>query len=733
VVVAIVAIGTAHAVGAQVALRGTVTDTTGKPIADATVSVADAYWQTTTRSDGSFELGLPPKTWLIRFRRIGFAPDSMTVTTPADPITIKLTPRTLELKAVSVVGERTPALGQTVTLSTVRQVPPLGEPDIFRAIMLLPGVSQPNELKGRIHLAGGSSDETGVRLDGHPLQDPFHLLGVLGAFNVAALERADVLIHHVPIDADGRLSGIISLESRRSAVPVTEAVLGLLSSGATTVRPEAFGGVTILASARVTYLDKFIKLLGHRTFGGDDITLLGYHDFLLRADKAWTLGSLEAITFSTNDHRGSSGSPFVYSWGETLWGLKGARTMGAWRLNGRVSFNRAGSDLPPNPRSTQQVRLRSDWTSGLLSLSRTSDVWMSTVGLELDARRTNQLWVSAPGDFFTPRAPRGFEGRQQQTLPALFGEVSRALAPGLSGTTGVHVTRGYGETFLAPRALLEWTFLGNHKVAFSAERRHQFDTELEEPSEGTGRQPLFLLSRPRVADVAAVALSNRVEKGGEWQIVSFAKRYKDRTSLVGDHRFEQTANLSTFPEFDRIPGYSVGVTGTITRRLGTRSLVQTAYTYQRTRERIDGVYTATEWDAPHALNVFATAPISRRWSFNVLSQLHSGAATTPVGVRVLAPDFTNRLFLPSRYVPGLRNSAHLTPYRRTDIGLRREWKRGKADLAFSFQAINVLAQTNAQEYNWASFFCAEAGKCAEAKPARSGLPILPSIGFEIRW
>jgi hypothetical protein len=42
-------------------------------------------------------------------------------------------------------------------------------------------VSQPNDLKGRIHLAGGSSDETGVRLDGHPLQDPFHLLGLFGA------------------------------------------------------------------------------------------------------------------------------------------------------------------------------------------------------------------------------------------------------------------------------------------------------------------------------------------------------------------------------------------------------------------------------------------------------------------------------------------------------------------------------------------------------------------------
>ena len=654
------------------------------------------------------------------------------VTMPAEPITIQLIPRTLELKAVSVVAERTPALAQTVTLSTVRQVPPLGEPDIFRAIMLLPGVSQPNELKGRIHLAGGSSDETGVRLDGHPLQDPFHLLGVLGAFNVAALERADVLIHHVPIDADGRLSGIISLESRRSAVPVIEGVLGILSSGVTTVRPEAFGGVTLLASGRVTYLDKFIKMIGVRTLGGDDVVLLGYHDFLLRADKAWASGNLEAITFTTNDHKGTTGSPRSYSWGETLWGVRGAHTMGAWRLNARASLNRAGSDLPPNPQSSQQVRLRSDWTSSEISLSRTSDVWMSTVGLGLDARRTNQFWAGSPSGFFTPRAPGGFEGRQQQTLPSLFGEISRALAAGLSGTAGAHVTRAYGGTYLAPRALLEWTFLGGHKVALSAERRHQFDTELEEPSEGSGRQPLFLLSRPRVADVAAIALSNRAEKTREWQIVSFAKRYKDRTSLVGDHQREPNADPS-FPDFERIPGYSVGVTGTITHRLGARSLVQTAYTYQRTRERLDGVYTATEWDAPHALNLFVTAPVSRRWTFNVLSQFHSGPATTPVGVRVFAPDFLNQLFLPSRYVLGLRNSARLTPYRRTDIGLRREWKRGKADLAFSFQAINVLFQTNALEYDWASFFCAEAGKCAEARPARSGLPILPSIGFEIRW
>ncbi|MGI8402666.1 MAG: hypothetical protein ACR2NS_13855, partial [Gemmatimonadaceae bacterium] len=212
-----------------------------------------------------------------------------------------------------MVADRTPPLAQTVTISTVRQVPPLGEPDIFRAVVLLPGVSQPNDLKGRIHLAGGPSDETGVTLDGHPLQDPFHLLGVLGAFNVAALERADVLLHHVPIESDRRLSGIISLESRRSAVPVSEGVLGLLSSSATTVRPGSIGGITILASGRVTYLDKALRLLGdHVNLGADEATLLGYHDFLLRTNKTWKTGSIEAINFITKDTRGVSGSPRSY-------------------------------------------------------------------------------------------------------------------------------------------------------------------------------------------------------------------------------------------------------------------------------------------------------------------------------------------------------------------------------------------------------------------------------------
>lgn len=209
-------------------MRGRATEAGGDPLAGGVVEVVSTQWSTQSRADGAFELSLPRGTWRLRASVIGYLPDTLSVTvggTAPAPLRFRLHPAPVELRGISVQAARTPALGQTVTRSTDRQVPPLGEPDIFRAVVLLPGVSQPNDLKGRMHLAGGSSDETGVRLDGHPLQDPFHLLGLFGAFNVATLERADVLIHHLPASIGGRLSGVVDLRTREvGAEPEHEAV-----------------------------------------------------------------------------------------------------------------------------------------------------------------------------------------------------------------------------------------------------------------------------------------------------------------------------------------------------------------------------------------------------------------------------------------------------------------------------------------------------------------------------
>jgi hypothetical protein len=370
-----------------------------------------------------------------------------------------------------------------------------------------------------------------------------------------------------------------------------------------------------------------------------------------------------------------------------------------------------------------------------LSVGRQNESWGAEGGTGIDVRSIDQMWTGSPEGFFTPRTPRDYAGKEDQTRPYGFAEVTRNVTSQLTGTLGARVTRMAGRSFLSPRALVARALTNDLKLSLGVGRRLQFDTELEEPSEGSGKQPVFLLDTPRIADVGGLSLRHE-HVSADWEIVAFAKRYKDRTSLNGNPRafMDSTGALPPeFPQFDRVPGRGYGVATSFTRQLGSRSLIQGSYTYQRAFERIDGAYSPTAWDTPHALNLFASLPISGRWTFNVVSQFHSGAPATPVSARIFSPDDALSPFLRPRYLPSARNSGRLDAYRRVDLGVRRASKRGKTEIAFSAQVVNIFARRNALEYDWASAFCAGSSACKTAKPVRTGLPIIPSLGLEIRW
>lgn len=113
-------------------------------------------------------------------------------------------------------------------------------------------------------------------------------------------------------------------------------------------------------------------------------------------------------------------------------------------------------------------------------------------------------------------------------------------------------------------------------------------------------------------------------------------------------------------------------------------------------------------------------------------QLRSGTATTPVVARILEP--LGPGFFTTRFIYGNPNSARLPGYRRVDLGLRRSWTSGTKDWTLSFQILNALARTNALQIDWDSYFVCRAGLfCGDNTVKRKGLPLLPSIGLEVRW
>src|SRR5688500_1129455 len=430
-------------------LIGRVVSVGGEPLESASLDVVGTYWRTTTRRDGYFALGVPPGRWSVRARRLGHVPVTTAIVgessgPAADTMRIVLSEAPNDLRGIVVTAEPAGAFVSTMTTETVRHAPALGEPDILRLLPMLPAVAQPNDVIGRLHFAGGASDEHAVYLDGHPLQAPYHVHSVLGAFNVAALDRADVLIHHLPSARGGRLSGAVDLESRRaSSDPTREAVVSLLSSSLTVTQPSLAGGVDLLTSGRVTYLDKVLReYVRNSGRTGDDLMLPSYRDGLLKLARTWESGwSLEALGYGSRDAWADSQEDSLdqpLRWGEALAGLRASYRGKRWHALARLSadrayagFRRTYDPLPDElvPTDTPEgirlefIDLTQRWTSGALELRRISRSWQAIGGLTLDERRTNQRWSGPRAeDLFKSAVPASYDARDHRTVVGLFGE-----------------------------------------------------------------------------------------------------------------------------------------------------------------------------------------------------------------------------------------------------------------------------------------------------------------------
>lgn len=727
---------------------GRVRDGQGAVIAHASVRVVSTEWRAITDASGRFVLRLPRGEWQLEVARVGYGSRIMRVRVPSSAMSeldIRLAAEPLALRGITVQARNTPPLGASVTTETVRQVPPLAEPDVFRAVTLLPHVTQPNDLKGRIHLAGGASDETGIRLDGHPLQDPFHLLGVLGAFNVAALERADVLTHHLPARRGGRLSGVLDLRTRRPRSPGEgEGVASLLAAGVTVNRPLPLG-LDVLASGRLSYLG------GVLTAFAPDAPTYGFRDGLVRLGRHIGAWRAEAVLFGTGDRfEAAPPTERTITWGEALAGVRLERSATRWRVLIRGSFNRsrldfgsgevvdtAGFSMTPSPDGAPMMHAVRDRATAAVEVGRVWRIARLTAGAEADVRKSAQRWRAHElvTEVLTPGTPPVFAGRSTQRVVSPYLEGSLAIGQGWSAGLGVRAPVHAGAVTVAPRAVVERDRAGI-RMSLALGRRVQFDAQAEEPIEGSITAPLFHLDAPRTADVLGAAVewpSLNLPAGGSarLRLEAFFKRYTDRPVLRSRGPEESRDEIGgMFPEFERVRGRAYGGSIAAVARIGDL-LLQGSYAYQRaTAEYQPGEWSPTSWDAPHMVKALASVPLGRGWIANVALRAHSGRAVTPVIARVFEPAGAGQLS--SRYLLGDRNSARVPPYRRLDLGVRHGGSMGPLEWTFAAQVLNLLNHTNPVGYDWPQYF-ARIHEGREPGGHRPGLPFLPSLGLEVRW
>lgn len=124
------------------------------------------------------------------------------------------------IREVEVLGHQSISSPESSQMSAVevpilqiQTIPALGgEVDVLKAIQLLPGVQSASEGTTGVYVRGGGADENLILLDGVPLYNVSHALGMFSVFNADILQNVTLYKGNFPARYGSRLSSVIDVE-----------------------------------------------------------------------------------------------------------------------------------------------------------------------------------------------------------------------------------------------------------------------------------------------------------------------------------------------------------------------------------------------------------------------------------------------------------------------------------------------------------------------------------------
>ena len=203
-------------------VSGYVTDIgSGESLIGAGVlSSGEAKTGVSTNEFGWYNVSLREGRTTIEYHYVGYEPRTISFDLNKDTvINVTLSPSTTLSEAV-VVARNNAGIRSTnmsaldVPISQVIKSPTLfGESDIIKFLQMLPGVQGGMEGTTGIHVRGGSQDENLVMLDGIPIYNIDHVLGIFSVFTPEAVKKVTFYKGAFPARYGGRISSIVDVRT----------------------------------------------------------------------------------------------------------------------------------------------------------------------------------------------------------------------------------------------------------------------------------------------------------------------------------------------------------------------------------------------------------------------------------------------------------------------------------------------------------------------------------------
>ena len=196
----------------------------GEPIPYANVTVEGSGQGGTTDLNGYFQISdVPVGLRTLTFSFLGFEAQSVEVRAyKGKPSSVKvfLEESTQLLNTVNIDVERAQKKVKVATAvvslspKNIETFSAGGDPDLMKALAVLPGVVTTGDQGGQLYIRGGAPIQNLVLLDGMIIYNPFHSIGFFSVFDTDILQSANVYTAGFGAEYGSRNSSVMDVTTR---------------------------------------------------------------------------------------------------------------------------------------------------------------------------------------------------------------------------------------------------------------------------------------------------------------------------------------------------------------------------------------------------------------------------------------------------------------------------------------------------------------------------------------
>jgi hypothetical protein len=212
-------IGTPGKQGKFFAVSGIITESiSGQKLSGVSIIADEGTIGTTSNGKGEYEIYLPKGYHVLNYRYMGMQPTLRKVRLYSNgSLNVSLEQKLNVLDEISITGEEAKKEKQVIgykklKMLDINEIPTfMGEVDIIKHSLLLPGIQSVGEMDMSFSVRGGKGDQNLILVDGMHTYSHSHFFGLFPGINPYSIENATLYKATIPIEYGNRLSSVYDI------------------------------------------------------------------------------------------------------------------------------------------------------------------------------------------------------------------------------------------------------------------------------------------------------------------------------------------------------------------------------------------------------------------------------------------------------------------------------------------------------------------------------------------